>query len=153
MQQLVDNGGHLDFVICHGNRILVAIEVDGAGHGRPIERNGLSAKRIQEIYEEQKKKDERKDELLSRIFGADCYAGNERRGNFVQTAESAGTFAFIRLPTDGTTCLETMKLWGEAPKELQDKYFPIEELIKIQLSRKDFAKEGRDYRLPQKAKA
>lgn len=147
MQQLVDHGGHLDFVICYGDRILVAIEVDGAGHGRPMERRGQSAEGGQRVYEAQKRRDERKNDLLHKVFGADCYVGNVRKEGAVLSAESAGTFAFIRLPTDGTTCLETMELWNAAPKELQDKYFPIEDLIKIQLSRRDFAKEGRAYRV------
>lgn len=152
MQRLVEKGGHLDFVICQGERILVAIEVDGAGHGRPMERKKQSEEKGKMEYKEQKQRDQLKNELLRKVFGAGCYTGNVRAENPALQSRAVGTFAFIRLPTDGTTCLETMRLWSNAPKELQDKYFPIEELIKAQLMRKNFAREGRAYRLPSKEK-
>ncbi len=124
--------GHLDFVICRKiwekspggtsysrEKLLLAVEVDGEYHRKPGPEGDA-----------QRKRDERKNTLAREVLGADCYDGNRREG---QEVRGAGAFAFLRLPTDGTACLETRALWQEAPEELQSRYFPLEDLLEARL--------------------
>ncbi len=118
------NKGHLDFVVCRklkkalGDRILLVVEVDGEYHRKPGPEG-----------EAQQQRDERKDALIREVLQADCYNGNSREG---RELKGEGAFAFLRLPTDGSTCLETRALWKEAPEELRSQYFPLEDLLEAQ---------------------
>ena len=134
MAQLLEHGGHLDFVLCLDGRILLALEVDGSFHRDPG-REG----------ERQRIRDAAKDRLLREVLGADCREGNARAGGPV-TAE--GSFTFLRLSDGGGTCLETAELWEAAPEEWKALYFPIEELLEARLQKPEG---GASYHVPLKS--
>lgn len=119
LRDLVDKGGHLDFVLCQGDRILLAIEVDGGYH-----RTSLT----------QQKRDRCKDRLLRDVLGAAYYPDNAAPEDL-----TAGTFAFLRLPDDGSTCLETLDLWEAGTPDQQARRFPLERLLELQLDRPEDA--------------
>ena len=123
MRNLIWRGGHLDFVLCRGDRILLAVEVDG-GYHRLAGQEG----------EDRRERDEAKNRLLQDVMGAACFMDNARRGG---TDGSEGSFAFLRLPNDGGTCLETRELWQEGAPDQKARYFPLEELLDAQLNKAD----------------
>jgi len=117
LQTYFKNGAHLDFVLCQtGGKVLLAIEVDGQRH------------RAEEATQE---KDKKKNEILRALGAACCGEGN--RG----VLETGRPFAFLRLPTDGSTYWETRELWeqaGGSPAEAADQgLFFLEDLIDAQL--------------------
>lgn len=112
-QDFVRHGASLDFVITDpDSRILLIIEVDGEYH---------------RLKEKQQRNDGFKDDLL-RGLGATVL-----KDNAVGRPEldPGSGFFFLRLPTDGSTALETSELWEEAPKALQDAFSPIERLMEL----------------------
>lgn len=112
----------MDFVVCEkGGRILLAIEVDGGYH--------RSREKVQE-------RDKKKNEIFKELDAA-CYPEGNLKGN-QKTLEEGKPFAFLRLPTDGSTYWETKKLWEQGDAALREKAneerrFPIENLIDQQL--------------------
>ena len=119
MIQYLNHGAEFDFVVCKEGRILLAIEVDGMYHRFNYNR---------QVLEHQKLSDERKDELVKNFFHGACYLGNDRKQEMTE-----GSFAFLRLPSDGSTCLETRALWAAGKGSEQNRVFPLEELLEKQL--------------------
>lgn len=113
---------HVDFVVCEkGGRILLAIEVDGGYH--------RSREKVQ-------KRDKKKNEIFKELDAACYLKGNQG------ALEEGKPFAFLRLPTDGSTYWETKKLWEQGDAELREAAdkehcFPIEDLIDQQLKAAD----------------
>lgn len=120
MRELVRHSGHLDFVLCLEDRILLAVEVDGAYHRLPGEEGAA-----------QRSRDEVKNRLLREVMGADCFTGNAAGAG----RGGGGSFAFLRLSDDGGACLETRELWRQGTAEQKARYFPLEDLLDAQLDR------------------
>lgn len=121
LTEYVGNDAELDYVVCSGEgRILLAIEVDGVYHRFNRSRDKLF---------EQKESDGKKNRLMKDVFHAECYQGNGRDQEL-----EGGAFVFIRLPCDGSCCLETRNLWEQAEKSEQELVFPLEELLEKQLA-------------------
>ena len=133
MRNLIWRGGHLDFVLCREDRILLAIETDG-GYHRAAGQEG----------EERREQDEVKNRLLQDVMGAACFMDNTKREG---VDGSEGSFAFLRLSNDGSTCLEVLELWQEGAPAQKARYFPLEDLLDAQLNRADG---GRAYYIPAK---
>lgn len=133
MRSLIWRGGHLDFVLCWKDRILLAVEVDG-GYHRSSSRAG----------EDQQERDRVKNQLLQTVMGAACLMDNTRQEG---QDGAAGSFVFLRLADDGRTCLETMELWQEGAADQKARYIPLEHLLEAQLAREDG---GRAYYVPVK---
>lgn len=77
-----------------------------------------------------------KNEIAGKLGAACCLTGN--RGK----PETDGSFAFLRLPSDGSTYWETEELWEQADEALREAAgragrFPIEALIDRQLGAAD----------------
>lgn len=119
MVQYLRHGAEFDFVVCREGRILLAIEVDGMYHRFNYN---------WQVLEQQKQSDERKNALVRDFFHGVCYLGNDRKQEMKE-----GSFAFLRLPSDGSTCLETRVLWETAERTEQDRVFPLEELLERQM--------------------
>lgn len=130
LRDLVQKGGHQDFVLCQGDRILMALEVDGGYHRAPGgEGDG------------QRGHDESKNRLFREVLGADCFMGNAREGQAadgsIGNAQKRHSFVFIRLPDDGSTCLEAQDLWEAVDPAVRGLYVPLEELLEAQLEKTD----------------
>lgn len=63
----------------------------------------------------------------------DFFHGVYYQGNSSEQEITDGSFAFIRLPCDGSTFLETLALWEKADKQEQERVFPLERLLEKQL--------------------
>ena len=117
LQSYLNNSAEFDFVVCEkGGRILLAIEVDGGYH---------------RLKENVQANDGRKDQIARDLGTACCLAGNR------EMPETGGSFAFLRLPTDGSTYWETRELWEQLDETTRAAFsqdcFPIEALIDQQL--------------------
>lgn len=118
--EYVQNDAEFDYIVCNQGRILLVIEVDGLYHRFNYNWESL---------EQQKEADKRKNRLVEEFFHGVYYQGNSKKQEITD-----GSFAFIRLPSDGSCSLETLKLWEKAEKSEQERVFPLEELIKRQLA-------------------
>lgn len=121
-----------DFVLRdETGRPFLIIEVDGEVHRFPWYN---PEKPLQETYPEWLEKDwlhDRLKERLVELMGGDVYYGNHREGAWNEKETEHGAFALLRLPDDGSTCLETDALRADATNEkLRERYFTLEDLIR-----------------------
>lgn len=121
--EFIHNDAEFDYILCSRGRILLVIEVDGLYHRFNYNLDTL---------EQQKEADRRKNKLVEEFFGGVYYQGNSSRQEIKD-----GSFAFIRLPSDGSSFLETLKLWEKAEEQEQRRVFPLEQLLERQLAASD----------------
>lgn len=121
-----------DFVLRdETGRPFLIIEVDGAVHRFPWYD---PREKTQDAYQKWLDRDwlhDRLKERLVELMGGDVYYGNHREGAWNEKAVEHGAFALLRLPDDGSTCLETDALQADAANErLRERYFTLEDLIR-----------------------
>lgn len=136
-QQSANLCPHLDLVIATAEgRILLAIEVDGSYHRCRVRCEADETGKVVRLPDLSiQRSDAAKDEAVQRVFGAELFWGNRRQGREQQKA--SGSFAFLRLPTDGSTCWEVDALKEGAAGQVTEweEYFSIEALLRRQLDR------------------
>lgn len=110
----IRNGAHFDCVVCRGDRILLAVEVDGAHH-RTVKKN--------------RDNDDRKNAIAGAGFRAATYraaGGGLKAEGGAPPAESG--FDFLRLPTDGSAWNEEVLIEGLLRARLAAEGGPVYEL-------------------------
>lgn len=132
---------HLDLVICTvEGRILLAIEVDGSYHRyRARYEPDKDGKMVRVPDLSIQLSDAAKDEAVQAVFHAEIFRGNRKDGQEQVQQPAEGCFAFLRLPTDGSTCweVEALKGWTDDASSCCEAYFTIETLLRRQLERAD----------------
>lgn len=126
---------HLDLVMCtNEGRILLAIEVDGSYHRyRAMYQPDKDGKMVRVPDPSIQLSDAAKDEAMREVFGAEIFYGNRKEQSMQQQA--GGNFAFLRLPTDGSTGWELDAIKERAAEQDagQDAYFTMEDLLRRQM--------------------
>lgn len=130
---------HLDLVICTmEGRILLAIEVDGSYHRyRAMYEPDKDGKMVRVPDLSIQLSDAAKDEAMEAVFDAEIFRGNCKEGQEQVEKKTKGSFTFLRLPTDGSTCWEVDAVKDQAAGQSigWDSYFTIETLLRRQLER------------------
>ena len=111
LEKYIENGAHFDCLVCRGERILMAIEVDGEHHRR---------------CRTNRERDAKKNAIVARGFGAAMYT--TAKDGFVPmegNAPDGGGFTFLRLPADGTTWNEEQAILTLLARRLRDESGPV----------------------------
>ena len=127
----IKNGAHFDFVVCRGERILLAVEVDGAYHRTEPEGRGNDKKSDGENGKNTiAENDQRKNAIAGTGFRAAAYraAGGGLQPMEGSAPPAESSFDFLRLPTDGSAWNEGALIEGLLRERLSLESGPVYEL-------------------------